>query len=119
MNRKEWKYYWQEARKLKDLDALVSELLDGENEDFHFVLMVLTDRSVNSKDMSENLSRRYAERDYRNHLEENGRKREMDYFISDEDEDNYPSLDPIEFHEDAYLSPSKKDENPTEIDSFY
>ncbi len=35
------------------------------------------------------------------------------------DDFDYPSLDPIEFHEDAYLSPSKKDENPTEIDSFY
>ena len=70
MNRKEWKYYWEEARKLKDLDALASELLDGENEDFHFVLMVLTDRSIVSKDLSEGLSRRYAQRDYRNYLKD-------------------------------------------------
>jgi hypothetical protein len=70
MTRQEWKYYWEEARKLKDLDALASELLNGENEDFHFVLMVLTNRSIVSKDFSEGLSTKYAQRDYRNHLKE-------------------------------------------------
>ncbi len=65
MNRLEWYSAWQQARKIKDYDLLANEILHGTDQNLEIGLMLLSERDVQTIEISPKVLEKVVEAGFR------------------------------------------------------